>query len=98
MNAQTNHDQVQVEQREADGVWVLLHGAALAAIGVMCRGFGAVFAGIQGWVAVHGCDAESRWVRRSTYYNQRAFRIIRPWWESAEQLARLRAQRGDHHD
>jgi hypothetical protein len=100
MNAQINHDHVQVEedQRQPDGLWVLLHGVALAVVGVICRGLGAVFARIQGWVAVHVCDAESRWVRRGTYYNQRAFRVIRPWWESAERFGRMRAQCGGDHD
>jgi len=95
VTAQIDQDQAWAEedQREPDGARVVLHAAALVLIGAVCHGFGAVSARVQGWVAGHVCDAESRWVDRSASYNQRAFRVIRPWWESAEQRARWRAER-----
>ncbi len=106
MSATTDHDQNQMgnDQREPDrggepdGVSVVLHAAALAVVGAVCRGVTEALAWINHHVTVQVCEAEMRWAHRATSYNQRAFRVIRPWWESAELLARARAKRGDDHD
>lgn len=86
MTAQ-NPDRVDRAQYRPNGMRVLLHAAALRAVAVSCRALGEIFGRLVAWVTVHVCNLESQWFDRATAYDQRAYQVVQPWSESAEQPA-----------
>lgn len=81
------------DRQKPDGARVVLHAAAMVFIGAIHHAVGAIIGRIIGWFNEH--VDEGPWIARGTAYNQRAFRIIRPWWQRNDKLARWHAQRAD---
>jgi len=82
----------QVEPRTLWGARVVLHAAVLVAVGAVWYEVSDIVGRLSNWIRRY-LDDGSFCASRSYSYNHRAYRVLRPWWESEDSLARWREER-----